>query len=495
MTFTEAAAHVLRLAGKPLHYKEITDVAIEKNLLSHVGKSPEVTMGARLAAIVQKGEKDSDLVRVKPGVFALREWDAATVKKGLADRTPALERIAKNGGGEAEAEEAEAESAPASGNGSAEAYSPPDDDDDGSEESIADDEKERAEMVAGASDVFEAEEDDDELIFGAEEEPAERAERGEGSGRRRRRRRRRGGRSAADSSAAGGGGLPSYTVSEAPADDGNGAPSPSDGNGAPLDELAGSELADAVVQLLGRRSGLTGFRQIADAAQRAGRLTGDTQSVQSLVASAIRADNLRRSARGERPRFRVTGGRVGLTDALLDDETMQLERQAHAAIERYREAARRALLKRLQELPTRAFGELVMLVLERLGMTRLCIVKRPGAHGAELHLSAVAQGPAGDVKTAVVVRRDGREIGRERVTELRGALHHYDGASAACIVTAGQVLSGAREEASVSGAAPVTLIDGIALAKLCDEHGVAVLQTQVTLPVPDVELLDALRSG
>ena len=28
MTFTEAAAHVLRLVGKPLHYKEITDVAI-----------------------------------------------------------------------------------------------------------------------------------------------------------------------------------------------------------------------------------------------------------------------------------------------------------------------------------------------------------------------------------------------------------------------------------------------------------------------------------
>ena len=30
MTFTEAAAQVLRLVGKPLHYKEITDVAIEK---------------------------------------------------------------------------------------------------------------------------------------------------------------------------------------------------------------------------------------------------------------------------------------------------------------------------------------------------------------------------------------------------------------------------------------------------------------------------------
>src|SRR5215471_16539027 len=88
MTFTEAAAEVLRLLGKPLHYKEITDLAIEKNLLSHVGKSPEVTMGARLAALLKKSSKDNPLVRIKPGVFALREWDDATIKAGMNDKSP-----------------------------------------------------------------------------------------------------------------------------------------------------------------------------------------------------------------------------------------------------------------------------------------------------------------------------------------------------------------------------------------------------------------------
>src|SRR5271170_34807 len=83
MTFTEAAAEVLRLAGKALHYKEITDIAIEKNLLSHVGKSPEVTMGARLAATLKKDSAENPLVRVKPGVFALREWDDKTLKAAL----------------------------------------------------------------------------------------------------------------------------------------------------------------------------------------------------------------------------------------------------------------------------------------------------------------------------------------------------------------------------------------------------------------------------
>src|SRR5688572_16635642 len=71
MTFTEAAAQVLRLVGKPLHYKEITDVAM-----------------------VKKGDKENPLVRVRPGVFALREWDQAMIEKGLQDRTPALEKLA-----------------------------------------------------------------------------------------------------------------------------------------------------------------------------------------------------------------------------------------------------------------------------------------------------------------------------------------------------------------------------------------------------------------
>src|SRR5262245_7649628 len=83
MTFTDAAAEVLRLVGRPLHYKEITDIAIEKNLLSHVGKSPEVTMGARLAAMLKKDSPENPLIRVKPGVFALRDWDEKTIKAGL----------------------------------------------------------------------------------------------------------------------------------------------------------------------------------------------------------------------------------------------------------------------------------------------------------------------------------------------------------------------------------------------------------------------------
>src|SRR5688500_18453683 len=171
MTFTEAAAQVLRLVGKPLHYKEITDVAIERNLLSHVGKSPEVTMGARLAALVKKNDKENPLVRVKPGVFALREWDKGTIDKGLADRTPALERIAalppaeveavqapvEASADDDEAEEAESTSAPSYPEVEEEEARPPD------QEELA-----RAQMRAGATELFAPEADDDEPIFGPE---------------------------------------------------------------------------------------------------------------------------------------------------------------------------------------------------------------------------------------------------------------------------------------------------------------------------------------
>src|SRR6516225_4449332 len=75
MTFIEAAAEVLRQAGKPLHYKEITELAIAKNLLSHVGKTPEVTMSHRLTSAIKKDARDIPIIRLKPGVFALREWE------------------------------------------------------------------------------------------------------------------------------------------------------------------------------------------------------------------------------------------------------------------------------------------------------------------------------------------------------------------------------------------------------------------------------------
>jgi len=554
MTFTEAAAQVLRLVGKPLHYKEITDVAIEKNLLSHVGKSPEVTMGARLAALVKKGDKENPLVRIKPGVFALREWDPAMIEKGLADRTPALERLAAQGfAGEPEVDTAE--EAPSEASSSPHAAHVTFDDEEGT--SAPDEgERSRAELAAHATELFASEDDDDVPIFGAEAEalPAATVDGAAGDGSRRRRRRRGRGRPGDER---GGDDLPSYTVSDAPAvlpaeltqelearSGGNSEPRPERvrprdqeraeraperergernersernergdrgrreredrgprvervvPNDAPMDDLAGKDLADAVESLLlgfDRGRGPVTAQTLSEAAQRRGRLSGDQTATQGLLIAAARTDNLRALARGQRPRFRVSANRIGLTEWQLDGELARLERDLLATAERYREVLRRSFARSLQDLSHRGLGELLTLVLERIGFSELAQVRRPGLHGAELHLSGKARGPSGDVRTAVVIRRDGREVGRERVTELRGALHHYGPALAGLIVTTGQVLSGAREEAAAPGASPVAVIDGLGLAKLCEEHEIGLVATQLSLPHPDLDLLDALR--
>ena len=88
MTFTEAAVEVLRRTGKPLHYKEIADVALRDNLLSHVGQDPEITMGQRLAAMAKR-EDDRKVVAVLPeGTFALIEWSVPQEAQASARRAP-----------------------------------------------------------------------------------------------------------------------------------------------------------------------------------------------------------------------------------------------------------------------------------------------------------------------------------------------------------------------------------------------------------------------
>ncbi len=577
MTFTDAAAEVLRLVGKPLHYKEITDIAIEKNLLSHVGKSPDVTMGARLAATLKKDSPENPLVRVKPGVFALREWDEKTIKAGLEKKggkkttkeppPPAKGRAGASaeadddevliGGAddEPEAEEAEviaaADEVPAGSARAQAAATRAAQFDDVELEPPGPDEAMRAEAAAGAADMFDEEEDDDQPILGGGDERPAAPGSDQGEGRRRRRRRRRGRSNGEAAPIGGAGALPSYTATpafesrggggggggreggrdnnrDANRDSGGGRDRDGNrerdrdrdrdrdglgggeqayrpqlieltpGDGAPLDDLAGRELSDAIfviLQSFDRNAGAVSLRQIAEGAQRRGRLSGDAQLVQSQVAAAVRADNARRLAAGQRPRFRLAGGRVALTDWLLSGELSRLEQEAIGAVERYRDAARRAFARKLGELPGHAFVEICVLALERVGVGQLRAIRRAGAPGGETHFSGVLRTAGDELKLALVIRRDGREVGRERVTELRGALHHYGPATAGWILTAGQMLSGAREEASIAGTAPIALYDGLAVARLCEDNDVAVLRARMPIAIPDVDLLEALRAS
>ena len=263
------------------------------------------------------------------------------------------------------------------------------------------------------------------------------------------------------------------------------------------EELAGRELADAtllVLQAFDRSAGPVPARSIVDALMRRGRLAGDPAVATVQLTACLRADNLRRQANGQRPRFRFSNGaRIAPTDWTLGGDLVRLEQDVIAAVERYREGARRMMLRRLQELPGHAFLELALLALERIGMSQMRPVRRAGSPGGEAHFAAVHKTGTDEIRTALVLRKDGREIGRERVSDVRGALHHYGPAACGWLITTGQVLSGAREEAAAPNAAPIALYDGLALCRLLEEHDVAVVRSRFPIAIPDLELLETLR--
>jgi HB1, ASXL, restriction endonuclease HTH domain/Restriction endonuclease len=92
MTFLEAALEILKRERKPLHYKELTEKAMERKLLTFVGRTPEVTMQTQLTNTVKKAP-GAPFVRVKPGVFGLLRYPEAPLEP------PAEAREASSAGG------------------------------------------------------------------------------------------------------------------------------------------------------------------------------------------------------------------------------------------------------------------------------------------------------------------------------------------------------------------------------------------------------------
>lgn len=71
--FKWSAIEVLKNAKQPLHYKEITRLALELGLLETDGKTPEASMNATLAMDIKLLGSKSIFKRTAPGLFTLNE--------------------------------------------------------------------------------------------------------------------------------------------------------------------------------------------------------------------------------------------------------------------------------------------------------------------------------------------------------------------------------------------------------------------------------------
>jgi len=79
-TFKSAAIRVLQESGTPLHYKDITRLALEKGLIETEGKTPEATMNALIITDIKNKGNASDFVKTDASTYALNKK-----KESIAD--------------------------------------------------------------------------------------------------------------------------------------------------------------------------------------------------------------------------------------------------------------------------------------------------------------------------------------------------------------------------------------------------------------------------
>lgn len=107
MTFLEAAIQILQSSDEPVHITEITRLAVERKLLSHVGRDPEGAMRSCLNSAVRGKAHGGLLMRSKPGHFRLRPGvevpqlpdppaEPEPLPEGTTKKSSAKKKVSKN---------------------------------------------------------------------------------------------------------------------------------------------------------------------------------------------------------------------------------------------------------------------------------------------------------------------------------------------------------------------------------------------------------------
>ncbi len=74
MDFKAAAREVLGEVGHPLHYGDITELALESGYLASAGRTPQNTMLARLSVDVRDNPQ-TPFIQTAPGVYGLKKMN------------------------------------------------------------------------------------------------------------------------------------------------------------------------------------------------------------------------------------------------------------------------------------------------------------------------------------------------------------------------------------------------------------------------------------
>jgi hypothetical protein len=526
MTFMEAALEILKRERRPLHYKEITEKAMERKLLTFVGRTPEVTMQTQLTAAVKKAP-GQPFVRVKPGVFGLLRYPEAAPEPEPEVETPAESpksqkgesKSEKSAGGEERgsrrrrrggrgrrrgrggAESAETTEAPEVKGAGTEAT--------GEEQPTAHEEHEdgpeepeigslsaeaRAAALAesgvleGGRDEKEGEEAEDEVAMGepGEEEAAEAEEEEAGEEE----------EANAEEQAEGERFTPVPAVSETPAakaEEGAApaAPAPTEGQAQPPRKI--SSPIDAAIEILKGQAPGRGLhvRQIADAAVRRRLIHGEPNEAWRVMRAALAAEGKERLRAAQRPRVRPAGsGLYALTRRPPDTDLERAEFVLGEARRALRERTMAALEQRLAELAPAAFEAVGRVLLQREGFGPATFIKR--VEGT-IYLEALRGRGLRPSRCLIALRPGTASAGRRAVGELRAGIRARN-QDEGLLLMAGRLADDAISEWKQSGA-PVEVVDGPALAESCVRHGVGVISTSVNVEFVDSDFFAEISEG
>lgn len=499
MTFYEAAVEVLRVAGRPLHYKKITEIAIKRGLLSHIGKTPELTMGSRLNQEVRKDDGHSIVLRTRPGVFTLRSF-SKTKEIALRETITA----------EAPAPAPETKAAP-----------------------VVEVPEEAEAVVVEIVEVAEA----------APEEPASQAEdKGrKDNGRRRRRRRKRSENdreARSEPSPMAGVDLdtvvnvesalaalveepddepeaaeavveeaPSETQeeklakkvvhAETPAKEASAAhekpsapkveekkevPAPApDAVSAEPPELDG--ISQAAYKVLSEEKKALSSAEIGDLVFGRRMVRFHTLNREAAIRAALVTDNQIRLGQGKRPIFHLnTDNAWVLTEWGFDAASLKAEAEIQDRVAALKAQAEKEIASILPRVSREGLEHLTLTLLRRMDYGDIKVSKRLG-DGGVIFTGRLQRGLS-DVRVAIYLTGGERVLSDQDVTSLRGTLHHY-AASEGVIITLGAIAQEARQESRAANLARINILDQENFVRLLTSASIGVQTYQVPVSFAD----------
>lgn len=519
MTFLEAALEILKRERKPLHYKELTEKAMERKLLTFVGRTPEVTMQTQLTSAVKKAP-GAPFVRVKPGVFGLlrypeyvpeppAEEKAAPAEERPAEAEEGRGRRRRRGGrgrrrdrrggdgmrGETRAQESASPEGAAEPESLADTEAAPGmEDHEGAEEpDIGSLSAEARAAALAETGVLEGDVDDDEdeVEAGGEEGSDDDAEavsdadievEPESA------------EAPAETEATP---TPTPAVEVSPAAPSGGAAAQgsqaaAEPQGPPATRRVMSPI-DAAIEILRGQAPGRGLhvRQIADSAVRRRLIHGEPNEAWRVMRAALASEAKERLRAGVRPRIKSAGsGLYALARRVPDSDLEKAEYVFGEARRALRERTLAAVEQRLGDLPAASFEALVRVVLQREGFGPATFVKRVDG---TIYVEALRGRGFRPSKCLIALRPGIAAAGRRALGELRAGIRAR-GQDEGVLILAGRLADDAIAEWKQAGQ-PVEVVDGPALAETCVRHGIGVISSPVTVDLVDADFFAELSEG